>query len=74
MTAYKVQSQEALRREMKAVARGEAPAPADAARPSVESADVLMRVLTPENRDALALSPDEQAVSTANLARPSPGR
>lgn len=42
MTKYKVQSHKALFEEMKAVARGETKAPADAAIPSVEPAEVLL--------------------------------
>lgn len=54
---------------MKAVSRGEKPAPADAARPSFESADVLLRMLTPENRSLLRIIRDEHPESVANLAR-----
>jgi predicted transcriptional regulator len=50
MTDYKIQSMDDLEAEMRAVARGEKPAPADAARPSFESIAALMRLLTPENR------------------------
>ena len=42
MTNYKVQSQRSLREEMKAVARGEKPAPADAALPSFNSIDAVV--------------------------------
>jgi hypothetical protein len=38
MTRYKIQTLKSLRDEMKAVARGERPAPADAAKPSFNSA------------------------------------
>lgn len=69
MTEYKIQSHEALKQEMKAIARGEKHAPADAARPSFESADVLLRVLTPENRSLLRLIRDEHPESVADLAR-----
>ena len=69
MTRYKVRSHAALREEMKAVARGEKPAPADAAEPSFESAEVLLRLLTPENRILLRLIRDEQPQSVADLAR-----
>ena len=50
MTKYKVQSLRSLREEMKAVARGERPAPADAGKPSFNSVDAVVRLLTPENR------------------------
>ena len=69
MTGYKIQSHKDLRNEMKAVARGEKPAPADAARRSFESADVLLRLLTPENRMLLRLIRDERPQSVADLAR-----
>ena len=46
----KVQSTQALEAEMRAVARGDRPAPPDAAQPSIASAEALMRLLTPENR------------------------
>lgn len=69
MTEYKIQSHKDLRNEMKAVARGEKPAPADAARTSFESAEVLLRLLTPENRMLLRLIRDERPQSVADLAR-----
>ena len=56
MTGLKVQSLGSLRAQMKAVARGERPAPADAARPSFNSVAALVRLLTPENRQLLALT------------------
>lgn len=52
MTTYRIQS---LRDEMKAVARGRKPVPADAARPSFNSVEALVRLLTPENRQLLSL-------------------
>jgi predicted transcriptional regulator len=69
MNRYKIQSHEALKREMKAVARGEKSAPTDANLPSFESADAVLRVLTPENRDLLRLIRDEHPESVAALAR-----
>ena len=47
----KVQSLRSLIGEMRAVARDETAAPADAATPSAESAAAVIRLLTPENRD-----------------------
>ena len=47
MTIHKIQSLRALREEMKAVARGERPAPSDAARMSFNSVEALARLLTP---------------------------
>jgi predicted transcriptional regulator len=53
---------------MLAVARGERPAPADAAGPSFESVDVLVRLLSPENRKLLALIRDRKPGSVSELA------
>lgn len=69
MTEFNVQSHEALKQQMKAIAQGEKSAPASANKPSFESADVLLRVLTPENRDLLRLIRDEHPESVADLAR-----
>jgi predicted transcriptional regulator len=69
VTAYKIQSLDDLEAEMRAVARGEKPAPADAAKPSFESADVLIRLLTPENRALLRTIRDERPQSIAELER-----
>lgn len=67
MTKYNVQDLRALREEMKAVARGERPAPADAAKPSFNSVDALVRLLTPENRLLLAIIRDRRRQSVAEL-------
>ena len=69
MTAYKVQGLRSLRDEMKAVARGEKPAPPDAARPSFNSVDAVIRLLTPENRRLLALIRDHKPQSVAELVQ-----
>jgi predicted transcriptional regulator len=69
MKRYRIKSHKEIREEMKAVARGEKPAPADAAQPSFESAEVLLRLLTPENRDLLKIIRDERPQSVADLAR-----
>jgi predicted transcriptional regulator len=69
MTKYKVQSLRSLRDEMKAVARGERPAPADAAKPSFNSVDAVVRLLTPENRRLLALIRDRKPQSVADLVK-----
>ena len=69
MTKYKVQSQRSLRKEMKAVARGERPAPSDAAKPSFNSVDVVARLLTPENRELLAIIRDRKPQSVAELVQ-----
>ena len=69
MTTYKIQSLRALREETKAVARGERPAPADAAKPSFNSVEALVRLLTPENRQLLALIRDRKPRSVSELAQ-----
>lgn len=69
MSGNKIQSHEDLRAEMQAVARGEKLAPADAGKASFESAEVLLRLLTPENRDLLRIIRDERPQSVAGLAR-----
>ena len=65
----KIQSLKDLINEMRAVARGEIPAPADAAEPSVESAEALLRLLTPDNRALLRTIRDAKPQSIAELAR-----
>ena len=68
MTEYKIQSMDDLEAEMRAVARGEKPAPADAARPSFESVEAVIRLLTPENRQLLAVIRDRKPQSINELA------
>ncbi len=65
----KRQSLRDLEAEMRAVARGEIAAPADAAQPSVESAEALIRLLTPDNRALLRTIRDAKPQSVAELAR-----
>jgi predicted transcriptional regulator len=67
MTKYKVQNLRSLREEMKAVARGERPAPADVGKPSFNSVDAVVRLLTPENRQLLAIIRDRKPQSVAEL-------
>jgi len=69
MTTYKIQTLRSLREEMKAVARGERPAPPDAAKPSFNSVNTLVRLLTPENRQLLALIRDRKPESIAELVQ-----
>ena len=69
MTKDKVQSLRSLRDEMKAVARGARRAPADAAKPSFNSVDAVARLLTPENRELLALIRDRKPQSVAELVQ-----
>jgi predicted transcriptional regulator len=65
----KIQTMQALADEMRAVARGDMPAPADAAAASVDSASALLRLLTPENRSLLRIIRDAKPQSVAELAR-----
>jgi predicted transcriptional regulator len=65
----KVKRFDNLMDEMRAVARGEIVAPPDAAAPSIESAEALFRLLTPDNRDLLRTIRDEKPQSVAELAR-----
>jgi len=67
MKRIQIQSLAALERNMRAVARGERPAPPDAALPGFNSIDVLVRLLTPENRELLAMIRDRKPQSIAEL-------
>ena len=64
---FKIQSHAALRAEMVAVARGDRPAPKDAAVPTFESIDVLLGLLTPANRALLAVIRDKKPRSVATI-------
>jgi predicted transcriptional regulator len=65
----KIQRMDDLEAEMRKVARGETAAPADAASPSVDSAEALIRLLTPDNRRLLRTIRDSKPQSVAELAR-----
>lgn len=67
MKSAKVQSLQSLRQQMKAVARGERPAPPDAGKPSFNSVDAVVRLLTPDNRRLLALIRDRKPQSVTEL-------
>jgi predicted transcriptional regulator len=67
MKRAKVQSLRGLRDEMKAVARGERRAPSDASKPSFNSVEAVVRLLTPDNRRLLALIRDQKPASVAEL-------
>jgi predicted transcriptional regulator len=64
----KIQSLHDLRDEMTAVARGERAAPEQANAVIYESAEALLRLLTPDNRKLLALIARERPKSVAALA------
>lgn len=65
----KIQSMEELKAEMLSVARGGRKAPADAGQLSFESAEAVMRLLTPENRQLLWTIEKRKPASVADLAR-----
>ena len=69
MKTYKIQSLRSLREEMKAVARGERTAPADAAKLSFNSIEALVRLLTPQNRQLLGIIRDRKPGSVAELVQ-----
>ena len=68
MNNARIQDLRALREEMKAVARGERRPPRDAAKPSFNSVEAVIRLLTPDNRRLLALIRDRKPESVAALA------
>lgn len=67
MKRAKVQSLRALRNEMKAVARGERRPSPDASKPTFNSVEAVVRLLTPDNRRLLALIRDRKPRSVAEL-------
>jgi predicted transcriptional regulator len=68
MPKPKVQSWAEFKNDLLAASKG-APAPAHAGGLIVESAEALMRLLTPENRELLRVIRDERPESVAALAR-----
>lgn len=68
MKHFKVQGHASLREEMKAVARGERPAPKGAGGMTFDSVETLLRLLTPQNRELLAVIRDKKPQSIAELA------
>ena len=65
----KMQRMNDLEAEMRRVARDEITAPGDAALPSVELTEALLRLLTPDNRSLLRTIRDAKPQSVAELAR-----
>ena len=68
MKQVKIQGHAALRKEMKAVARGDTAAPKSVGGISFDSVDALLRLLTPQNRALLAVIRDKKPQSIAELA------
>jgi predicted transcriptional regulator len=67
MRRTKIQDLRSLREEMKSVARGERSAPPDARRPSFNSVEAVVRLLTPQNRRLLTVIRDRKPQSVADL-------
>jgi predicted transcriptional regulator len=67
MKRARVQSLGSLRAQMKAVARGVRPAPAHASKPSFNSIEAIVHLLTPANRRLLALIRDRKPESVTEL-------
>lgn len=68
MKRFRIQGHAALREEMKAVSRGERPAPKDAGGMTFDSVEALLRLLTPQNRELLAVIRDKKPQSITELA------
>ena len=68
MKHFKIQGHASLREEMKAVARGERLAPKDVGGTTFDSVEALLRLLTPQNRELLAIIRDKKPQSIAELA------
>ena len=68
MKYFRFQGHSSLREEMKAVARGERLAPKDAGGTTFDSVGALLRLLTPQNRELLAIIRDKKPQSIAELA------
>lgn len=65
----KVQPLGELIHDMRAVARGEKLPPKDGALPSIESAEALVRLLTPENRSLMKTIREQKPQSISELAK-----
>src|SRR3989304_8863903 len=68
MNRFKIQDHASLREERRAVARGEGLAPKDAGSTTFDSVEALLRLLTPQNRELLAIIRDKKPQSIAELA------
>lgn len=65
----KIQSMKQLKAEMFAVAGGKRQPPVDAGQISFDSVEAVMRLLTPDNRQLLAVIEQSRPTSVADLAR-----
>ena len=65
----KIQSMKQLKAEMLSVAKGKRQPSADAAQMSFDSVEAVMRLLTPDNRQLLAVIENSKPASVADLAR-----
>ena len=68
MKHFKIRGHASLREEMKEVARGERLVPKDAGGTTFDSVEALLRLLTPQNRELLAIIRDKKPQSIAELA------
>lgn len=65
----KIQSMKQLKAEMLAVTKGTRQPPVDAGQMSFDSVEAVMRLLTPDNRQLLAVIENSKPASVADLAR-----
>ncbi len=68
MSKHKIESFHSLIGEMRAVAKGEKPAPKDAGKVSFNSAEAVVRLLTAENRQLLAIIREKAPQSIQELS------
>jgi predicted transcriptional regulator len=68
MKHFEIQGHASLREKMKEVARGERLAPKDAGGTTFDAVEALLRLVTPQNRELLAIIRDKKPQSIAELA------
>ena len=68
MSKHKIESFHSVIDEMRSVAKGEKPAPKDAGKVSFNSAEAVVRLLTAENRQLLAIIRDKAPQSIQELS------
>jgi hypothetical protein len=70
MKHFRIQGHASLRKEMRVIARGERLAPKDFGGDTIfYSVEALLRLLTPQNRELLAIIRDKKPQSIAELAK-----